>query len=101
MQYLSYQEAKTLHTPFFLFDENHLACQVSLIHKAFERYWSNGLVAYSVKTNSLPYLAKVLRKCGVAAEVVSEDEYDLVNKVTQFGGGEILYVTVRLSMIVG
>lgn len=90
MQYLSYQEAKTLHTPFFLFDENHLACQVSLIHKAFERYWSNGLVAYSVKTNSLPYLAKVLRKCGVAAEVVSEDEYDLVNKVTQFGGGNIV-----------
>lgn len=90
MQYLSYQEAKALHTPFFLFDENHLAAQVTLIHKAFEKYWSNGLVAYSVKTNSLPYLAKVLHKCGVAAEVVSEDEYDLVNKVTQFGGENIV-----------
>lgn len=90
MQYLSYQEAKALHTPFFLFDENHLTGQVTLIHKAFEKYWGNGLVAYSVKTNSLPYLAKVLHKCGVAAEVVSEDEYDLVNKVTQFGGGNIV-----------
>ena len=60
MQYLSYQEAKAFSTPFFLLDENHLANQVDLIHKAFEKYWVNGLVAYSVKTNSLPYLAKVL-----------------------------------------
>lgn len=49
MQYLSYQEAKAFSTPFFLLDENHLANQVDLIHKAFEKYWVNGLVAYSVK----------------------------------------------------
>lgn len=90
MQYLSYQEAKAFSTPFFLLDENHLANQVDLIHKAFEKYWVNGLVAYSVKTNSLPYLAKVLYNEGVAAEVVSEDEFDFINKVAQFGRGNIV-----------
>lgn len=90
MQYLSYQEAKAFSTPFFLLDENHLANQVDLIHKAFEKYWGNGLIAYSVKTNSLPYLAKVLHQQGVAAEVVSEDEYDFINKVTLFEGGNIV-----------
>lgn len=90
MQYLSYQEAKAFSTPFFLLDENHLANQVDLIYEAFDKYWGNGLVAYSVKTNSLPYLAKVLHQQGVAAEVVSEDEYDFINKVTLFDGGNIV-----------
>ena len=94
MQYLSYQEAKAFSTPFFLLDENHLANQVDLIHKAFEKYWVNGLIAYSVKTNSFPYFAIVLYNEGVAAEVVSEDEFDFINKVAQFGGG-ILYVMVQ------
>ena len=62
MQYLSYQEAKAFSTPFFLLDENHLANQVDLIHKAFEKYWVNGLVAYSVKTNSLPWLISYMNK---------------------------------------
>lgn len=88
MQYLSYKEAKDFPTPFFLFDENHLECQVCQIKWAFEKYWNNGLIAYSVKTNSLPYLAKKLCKLKVAAEVVSEDEFDFVNKVGY--GGDIV-----------
>ena len=58
MEYLSYQEADKYPTPFFLFDEAHLLEQVGIIRQAFEKYWPNGLIAYSVKTNSLPYLAK-------------------------------------------
>lgn len=86
MKHLSYQEANQYPTPFFLFDENHLLNQVSLIKQAFQYYWDNGLIAYSVKTNSLPYLAKVMNQCGVAAEVVSEDEFDMVSKIGIWGG---------------
>ena len=86
MQHLSYQEVKKYPTPFFLFDEDHLTNLVSLIKQAFEQYWHNGLIAYSVKTNSLPYLAKVLSYQDVAAEVVSEDEFDFINKIEKWGG---------------
>lgn len=86
MKHLSYQEANQFPTPFFLFDENHLLNQVSLIKHAFDEYWNNGLIAYSVKTNSLPYLAKVMNQCHVAAEVVSEDEFDMVSKIGIWGG---------------
>ena len=86
MEHLSYQEVDKYPTPFFLFDEVHLLNQVEIIKKAFEKYWTNGLIAYSVKTNSLPYLAKVLNKAQVAAEVVSEDEFDFINKVADWNG---------------
>lgn len=86
MKHLSYQEANQFPTPFFLFDEKHLLNQVSLIKQALKDYWDNGLIAYSVKTNSLPYLAKVMNQCHVAAEVVSEDEFDMVSKIGIWGG---------------
>ena len=86
MEYLSYQEADKYTTPFFLFDEAHLLEQVGIIRQAFEKYWPNGLIAYSVKTNSLPYLAKVLNRDQVAAEVVSEDEFDFISKVADWNG---------------
>ena len=73
--------------PFFLFDEKHIAKQVMIIKAAFDKYWKNASIAYSVKTNSLPYLAKFLCKQGISAEVVSEDEFDLVSKIG-FGGGK-------------
>lgn len=81
MKHLSYHEANQYPTPFPLFDERHLLNQISLIKQAFEDYWNNGLIAYSVKNNSLPYLAKVMNQIHVAAEVVSEDEFDMVSKV--------------------
>lgn len=85
MQNIEYKNAIELHTPFFLFDVDHLTNQVCLIKKAFERHWNNALIAYSVKTNSLPFLSKVLLNQNIAAEVVSEDEFNLVNKVGFYG----------------
>ena len=85
MQNIEYKNATELNTPFFLFDVDHLTDQVRLIKKAFERYWNNALIAYSVKTNSLPFLSKVLLNQNIAAEVVSEDEFNLVNKVGFYG----------------
>ena len=37
MQNLEYKEASKLQTPFFLLDVNHLANQVCLIKKAFDK----------------------------------------------------------------
>lgn len=86
MRHLSYQEANKFPTPFFLFDESHLLNQIALIKQAFKNFWDNGLIAYSVKTNSLPYLAKVMNQSHVAAEVVSEDEFDMVSNIGIWGG---------------
>lgn len=65
-------------TPCFVLDKERLLSEVSSLEEAARAYWGNTIVAYSVKTNSLPYLAKLMNGCGVYAEVVSEDEYDLV-----------------------
>ena len=67
-----------LRTPFFVLDERALENQLALLEGAIDKYWSHTIVGYSVKTNSLPYLASWFRKHGVWAETVSEDEYELM-----------------------
>ena len=67
-----------LKTPFFVLDEKALENQLERLERAIDKYWSHSIVGYSVKTNSLPYLASLFKKHGVWAETVSEDEYDLV-----------------------
>ncbi len=69
-----------LRTPFFVLDERALENQLALLEGAIDKYWSHTIVGYSVKTNSLPYLASWFRKHGVWAETVSEDEYELMTR---------------------
>lgn len=71
----SYQN---INTPFFVLDLATLKNEVSKLKNASNKYWPNTTIAYSVKTNSLPYLAKLLSEEGVYAEVVSQDEYEMV-----------------------
>lgn len=66
-------------TPFFLFDTQLMMMELSKLKKASAEYWPNTITAYSVKTNNLPYLASFLCKEGVFAEVVSQDEYEMVS----------------------
>ncbi len=66
-------------TPFFLFDTQLMMMEMSKLKKAISQYWPKTIVAYSVKTNNLPYLASFLCKEGVYAEVVSQDEYEMVS----------------------
>ena len=54
--------------------------ELAKLRKAIDAFWSNTIIAYSVKTNSLPYLAKFFSFNAVYAEVVSEDEYELVKE---------------------
>lgn len=66
-------------TPFFLLDEGVLLSDIAAIKIALRQYWNNYKIGYSVKTNSLPGLASLLRELNVWAEVVSEDEYNMVS----------------------
>ena len=68
-----------LRTPFFVLDERALEQQLTRLNSAIGSYWPQTVVGYSVKTNSLPYLATFFRKRGVWAETVSEDEYELMS----------------------
>lgn len=68
-----------LTTPFFVMDGVVLTKELAKLRKAVETFWPNTNTAYSVKTNSLPFLAKFLAEQGVFAEVVSRDEYEMVS----------------------
>lgn len=82
MKHLSLSDIKDFTTPFYLFDIDHLNNQISCVKNAFNKYWNNYAIAYSVKTNSLPSVCKqMLSYENVMAEVVSEDEYDLVRNI--------------------
>lgn len=70
---------KKIPTPFFVLDIPALSKELSKVKNAIDECWSNTIIAYSVKTNSLPYLAKYLCSQGAYAEVVSQDEYEMVS----------------------
>lgn len=70
-----------LETPFFLLDEEVLLNEIATLNTTLQHHWDNYKISYSVKTNSLPYLAVLLKENGVWAEVVSEDEYNTVSAV--------------------
>ncbi len=82
MKHLSLSKLENIQTPFYLFDVHHLNNQIDCIKNAFTKYWHNYVIAYSLKTNSLPSLCKqMLLQKNVMAEVVSEDEYNLARSV--------------------
>ena len=64
-------------TPFFLIDRRLLEENVRAFQRALAAYWPNSRIAYSVKTNSLPWLLRYMRGQGAMAEVVSDEEYEL------------------------
>ena len=67
-------------TPYFLISEEMLNANVNAFKMALENLWPNSILAYSVKTNSLPWLLKYLNKQGIMAEVVSDEEFHLKTK---------------------
>ena len=77
-------------TPYFLILEKELNNNVMAFQHALEDLWPNSKLAYSVKTNSLPWLLQYLKKKKVMAEVVSDEEYRLA-KFCGYYDNEILY----------
>lgn len=79
-----------METPYYLINEKILQDNIFNFKNALKEYWPNSKLAYSVKTNSLPWLLSYLKKYEVLAEVVSDEEY-LLAKKCGFQGKEIVF----------
>lgn len=66
-----------METPFFLIHESLVDKNIDSFAKGMSQAWENTRLAYSVKTNALPWVLKKMRSRGVMAEVVSDEEYEL------------------------
>lgn len=77
-------------TPYFLISEEKLNTNISSFREALDKYWPNSAIAYSVKTNSLPWLLKYMKAHEVMAEVVSDEEYQLA-KLSGYNDNEIVF----------
>ena len=64
-------------TPFYLINEDGLLKNVRDFQDALAGEWGCSALAYSVKTNSLPFIVEWMSSHGVMAEVVSDMEYEL------------------------
>lgn len=79
-----------MNTPFFLISEDKLNANIMSFKSALAELWPNSNIAYSVKSNSLPWLLKHLYNCGVMAEVVSDEEYQLA-KLCNYPDDRIIF----------
>lgn len=69
-----------LSTPCFVIDKKEFLQSIVGFQMALHSYFSNTIVGYSVKTNSLPFCLKVAKQLDTFAEVVSYDEYELAKR---------------------
>ncbi|MGD0077241.1 MAG: diaminopimelate decarboxylase [Sedimentisphaerales bacterium] len=108
MKMLSYKEAKKIETeygsPFYILDEAAFLKNYADIAKAFGGRYEKFILAYSYKTNYIPYLCRIIKSKGGFAEVVSRLEYDLALKVGQkpekivFNGPVKYYEDIELAL---
>ncbi|PHS70306.1 MAG: diaminopimelate decarboxylase [Methylophaga sp.] len=77
-------------TPLFLIERQSLLARYQEFSQAIIRHTSNGILAYSYKTNPLSGLIRLLHDQGAWAEVVSEDEYKLARS-QQIPGSRIIF----------
>lgn len=68
-------------SPFYLFDRDEFVGSFQRLAHAFRARWERVLLAYSYKTNYLPYACRLVRDMGGYAEVVSRLEYELALRV--------------------
>lgn len=85
-----YRDAAALTTPCFVIDVPELCDNIRSFRQAMEGRFKRSVLAYSVKTNALPYLLSLACAKGCWAEVVSGDEYELA-KYVGFPVNRIVY----------
>lgn len=73
----AFDEEENLKTPYFIVYEKELLKNIDGFKEGFNELWKNYKIAYSVKTNSLPWIIKYMNSKNVLAEVVSDEEYEL------------------------
>lgn len=67
----------SIHTPAFILDEKEVVRNINGFKSALDSLFPQNIIGYSVKTNSLPYLLRIVKEHGCNAEVVSYHEYQL------------------------
>lgn len=77
-----------LQTPCYIIHKKEFHEGIDLLKASLQKEWNNYRIGYSFKTNSLPWVVKEVKNAGLAAEVVSEDEYRLAIK---HGFHEMIY----------
>jgi diaminopimelate decarboxylase len=70
-------------SPFYVVDRRCFEANFDDLAAAFSSRYTPFLLAYSYKTNYIPYLCQIIKQKGGWAEVVSRMEYDLAIKVGQ------------------
>lgn len=91
-------------SPFYIFDETAFRKNYDDIVSAFGKRYPKFVLAYSYKTNYIPYLCGIIKSKGGFAEVVSRLEYDLALKVGQkpdkivFNGPVKRYEDIELAL---
>lgn len=68
-------------TPFYLCYSDRYLQNLHHFKNAFLHYYNKIIVGYSFKTNYIPQLCQVAKEAGCYAEVVSQMEYELAQKV--------------------
>lgn len=71
---------RALETPFYVFDLSAIEAGAQAMRTAWEEAFAHASVAYSYKTNSLAAITQIMRRAGLAAEVVSGAELELALK---------------------
>ncbi len=66
-----------METPFFVIDEKGLENNIRVFRQGMRDHWLFSQLAYSVKTNSLPWVLSFMKDRDILAEVVSDEEYEL------------------------
>jgi diaminopimelate decarboxylase len=105
---LSYNQIQNIESscqsPFYLCDGQKFSDNFDRITNAFSSRWSKFILAYSYKTNYIPYLCQIVKNKGGWAEVVSRLEYDLALKIGQspdkiiFNGPVKHYEDIELAL---
>lgn len=68
-------------SPFYVVDRQTFEANFEDLSNTFQSRYSPFILAYSYKTNYLPYLCQIIKEKGGWAEVVSRMEYDLALKI--------------------
>ena len=77
------QESIAGGSPFYVVDRQKFEANFNGLTSAFTSRYQLFVLAYSYKTNYIPYLCKIIKQKGGWAEVVSRMEYDLALKIGQ------------------
>ena len=79
-----------MNTPYYEIEERKLNADIAMLQQVLAEQWKRHICAFSVKTNSLPWLLVHFRNAGFYAEVVSAEEYDLVRRLG-FAPDRVIY----------